>query len=140
VSITVVHENQPPVVNPGAAACLWPPNHKFADVPITGATDPDGDTLTYTITKIMSDEPAAAVTGAGGKTHAPDASGVGTGIATLLRTERSGNNNGRMYTISFIADDGMGGSSAGTMKVCVPHDQSQKCQCIDDGPNYDATA
>lgn len=141
VSITVVHENQPPVVDPPAPGtfCLWPPNHKYSDVSITTVTDPDGDPLTITITKIMSDEPMDAVTGAGGKNHVPDATGIGDDTATLLRAERSGNNNGRVYTISFTADDGNGGTTDGTISVCVPHDQSQKCICTDDGPLYDAT-
>jgi hypothetical protein len=140
VTVTV---NQPPDVTPAtpSSACLWPPNHKFADIAIQGVTDPDGDPLSITITAITSDEPSASGTGSGGKTHAPDASGIGTDAATLLRAERSGNNNGRVYAISFIANDMRpGGAVKGTVKVCVPHDQRSDCICTDDGQKYDATA
>ncbi|HXW98350.1 MAG TPA: Ig-like domain-containing protein [Methanomicrobiales archaeon] len=142
VSIAVVFQDHPPDTS-GAApstSCLWPPNHKFADVTIAGVRDPDGDPISIVITKITSDEPSSSATGAGGKTHAPDATGVGTDTATLLRSERSGNNNGRVYAISFTASDGKGGVSPGTVTVCVPHDQSQKCVCVDDGQKYDATS
>ncbi|MDD1667317.1 MAG: hypothetical protein LUO96_02495, partial [Methanomicrobiales archaeon] len=121
--------------------CLWPPNHKYADVTLVGVTDPDGDPVTVTITSVMSDELTASEEGSGGDLHAPDASGVGSGAATLLRAERSGNNNGRVYTIFFTATDGLiGGTSSGSVTVCVPHDQDAGCTCIDDGPLYDATA
>jgi hypothetical protein len=57
-----------------------------------------------------------------------------------VRSERSGLGNGRVYEISFIASDGMGGECQGSVTVCVPHDQSGKdCECIDDGQIYDAT-
>jgi hypothetical protein len=129
---------EPVIPNNG---CLWPPNHKYADVTMVGAIDPDGDPVTITITSIMSDERTASQKGSGGALHAPDASGIGTDIARLLRAERSGTDNGRVYTISFTATDGLiGGAASGTVKVCVPHDQDSGCTCIDDGPLYDATA
>ena len=46
--------------------CLWPPNQKFVDITIEGVTDPDGDEVTITITKITRDEPTAEIKGAGG--------------------------------------------------------------------------
>ena len=121
-------QNLPPDISHAvpSISCLWPPNHKFVDVTIKGVTDPDGDRVTISITKITSDEPTGSGTGSGGKTHEPDASGVGTNTANL-RPERAGNGNGRVYVISFTANDGKGGESSGTVKVCVPHDQSDKC-------------
>ncbi|MDD1664788.1 MAG: Ig-like domain-containing protein [Methanomicrobiales archaeon] len=141
VDILVVHQNHPPEVTPAgpSAFCLWPPNHKYADVTVDGVTDPDGDPVKITITKITSDEPTESIAGAGGKNHVPDAFGIGTNTATLLRAERSGTGNGRVYVISFEADDGKGGVAEGTVSVCVPHDQSQACSCKDDGQDYDAT-
>ena len=134
--------NQPPNVSTAYPSiyCLWPPNHKFVDITIEGVTDPDNDTVTINITGITSDEPTASIKGAGGAAHAPDASGVGTDTASL-RAERSGKGNGRVYEITFVASDGKGGETEGSVTVCVPHDQKIKpCVCIDDGQNYDATA
>ncbi|MBI5050383.1 MAG: DUF3344 domain-containing protein [Nitrospirae bacterium] len=135
------NQNQPPDVSEAAPtiSCIWPPNHKFVDVGIVGVTDPDGDPVIITITTITSDEPTATIKGAGGITHAPDAMGVGTSTANL-RAERSGLGNGRVYEISFIANDGKGGKSKGKVQVRVPHDIRMKtCNAIDDGQIYDAT-
>ncbi|MDH5713841.1 MAG: hypothetical protein OEY83_07905, partial [Candidatus Bathyarchaeota archaeon] len=123
--------NRPPDVSNAYPSIeyLWPPNHRFVDVTIEGVTDPDGDEVTITILSITSDEPTAK--------HAPDAYGVGTDTVSL-RAERSGSGNGRVYVITFIANDGRGGEAIGTVKVYVPHDQ-RGCICIDDGQKYDAT-
>jgi hypothetical protein len=130
--------NQPPDVseaNP-SVDCLWPPNHKFVDIMIEGVTDPDGDEVTITIMGITSDEPTDSIDGAGN--HAPDASGIGTDTASL-RAERSGTDNGRVYMITFVASDGKGGETEGSVIVKVPHDQKGDCVSIDDGQIYDAT-
>ena len=132
--------NQPPNVDDAhpSTDCLWPPNHKFVGITIEGVTDPDGDNVTITITNITSDEPTASIEGAGGAEHAPDASGVGTATASL-RAERSGDGNGRVYEITFVASDGIA-ETEGSVTVCVPHDgRKGTCVCIDDGQNYDAT-
>ena len=134
--------NQPPNVTGAYPSmdCLWPPNHKFVGVTIEGVTDPDGDNVTITITNITSDEPTASIKGAGGAKHAPDADPecIGTDTASL-RAERSGNEDGRVYEITFLASDGIGEPVEGTVQVKVPHDQSGDCVSIDSGQNYDAT-
>lgn len=138
--LTVKCANQPPDVSNAylSQTCIWPPNHKFVDITIGGVIDPDGDPVTITVTKITSDEPTKSICGAGGTKHAPDADGVGTSVAKL-RAERTGTGNGRVYMINFVASDGKGGETTGSVKVNVPHDQSDNCQSTDDGQNYDAT-
>lgn len=39
----------------------------------------------------------------------------------LLRAERAGTGNGRVYVVHFTASDGQGGNCSGTVKVGVPH-------------------
>ena len=133
--------NRPPDVTDAHPSidCLWPPNHKFVDITIEGITDPDGDEVTITITNITSDEPTATIEGAGGDKHAPDADPecIGTSIARV-RAERSGNEDGRVYEITFVASDGIA-ETVGSVLVKVPHDQSGDCVSIDSGQNYDAT-
>jgi len=114
---------------------LWPPNHKFADVSVTGVTDPDGDPVTITITGISQDEP---LNGLGDGDTCPDASGVGSAVAKL-RAERSGTADGRVYHMSFNASDGRGGECAGEATVCVPHDQRPGHTCGDQGPLVSST-
>jgi len=134
-----INVNCPPNVTGAypSTDCLWPPNNKFVDLTIEGVTDPDGDDVTITITGITSDEPTASIKGAGGAKHAPDADGVGTDTASL-RAERSGNEDGRVYEITFLASDGIA-ETEGSVFVKVPHDQSGDCVSVDSGQNYDAT-
>ena len=40
-------------------AKLWPPRHKFILITLSGATDADGDPLTWSITKVTQDEKTA---------------------------------------------------------------------------------
>jgi len=105
------------------------------DVSVVGVTDPDGDPVTITITGISQDEPLNR--GGSGNT-CPEATGVGTATASL-RAEREGGGDGRVYHLSFAADDGRGGRCTGTVTVCVPHDQGAGRVCVDQGPLVDST-
>jgi len=100
-----------------------------------GVTDPDGDSVAITITGVTQDE---ALNGVGQGHACPDATGVGTASASL-RAEREGRGDGRVYHISFAADDGRGGRCTGTVTVCVPHDRGQGQRCGDQGPLFDST-
>jgi hypothetical protein len=115
---------------------IWPPNHKWVDIEILGVVDPDGDPVTITITGITQDE---LVIGQGSGNTVPDGGGIDTSVARV-RAERSGLGNGRVYKISFDADDGKGGVCSGSVNVCVPHDAGKGHECADDGQLYDSTA
>jgi hypothetical protein len=71
---------------------------------------------------------------------APSAAAVAiaekTGIV-LLRAERAGGGNGRVYRVHFRAADGLGGACAGTVSVIVP--KSMNGAVVDDGQRYDST-
>jgi hypothetical protein len=129
--------NHPPNVSGAIAdpSQLWPANDKFVAVHINNVTDPDGDPVTIRITGITQDEP---VNGNNNGNRDADATGVGASVAQI-RAERDGNGNGRMYVIAFTATDGRGGSSNGSVTVCVPHDQGGNTVCTDDGQAYDST-
>ena len=130
--------NRPPNVTVAypSVEVLWPPNGKYVNVTVEGVTDPDGDN---TITGVTCDEPSASAEGAGGKKYAPDAMGVGTDTASL-RAERSGEGNGRVYVVHFLAGDGRGEETTGSVTVYVPHDvRKGEFICVDDGQLYDAT-
>jgi hypothetical protein len=117
--------NKSPVctsVRPSPAS-LWPPNHKFVKVTLSGATDPDGDPTTTSVTTVTQDE---ALNGLGDGDTAPDAASVtGRPDQINLRAERSGLGDGRVYRVSFTVTDGKGGSCTGTAFVGVPHDQGK---------------
>ncbi len=132
VVIHVQNSNDPPLASAAqpTVACLWPPNHQMVAVGITGVSDPDNN-ATITITGVTQDEPT---NGLGDGDTAIDA--VIDGGTVLLRAERSGKGDGRVYRISFTASD-LEGSASGTVKVCVPH--SPKKPAIDSLSIFDST-
>jgi hypothetical protein len=111
---------------------LWPPNHVMNDITISDVTDPDGDTVTITIDGITQDEPTPGPD----EKHSPDGDGVGTDTAEI-RAERDGSGDGRVYEVSFTADDGNGGTCTGSVTVGVPHDK--KDTAVDSGQSFDST-
>ncbi len=139
VMITV---NARPVCTGAVASpvTIWPPDKVFHPVTVLGVTDPDGDTVTITITGIWQDESTG---------NTPDGMGVGTSMAQV-RAERDGNGDGRVYHIYFTASDGRGGSceiqrgsdpdpNRGVRVGIVPHDQGSNLDPFDQGPLYDST-
>ena len=100
---------------------LSPPNHTLRLVTLSGATDPDGDPVTLTITGVTQDEPLNGL-GDGDKT--PDAAHVaGHADQVLLRAERSEKGDGRVYRISFTVSDGRGGTCSATVYTIVVPNQ-----------------
>lgn len=137
----------PPDCSAAAASdpLLWPPNHKFKTETVLGVTAVNGP-VTINIDSIFQDEPPT-VKGSG---HTcPDGKGVGSSTA-LVRSERSGHSDGRVYHIDFTATDTKNQTCTGEVTVCVPHDQGNDDKhghskpkpggsCIDEGPIYDST-
>jgi protocatechuate 3,4-dioxygenase beta subunit len=134
VSITVIRTNGAPVCDTASAqpqVVLWSPEHKMEAVSIAGVTDPDGDPVSIAPARILQDEP---VDDKGEGNTWPDAI-----LEPLqVRAERSGKGDGRVYHIEFTATDSHGLSCAGTVSVCVPHDE-RGASCSDGGPLYDST-
>ena len=137
--LAVCPGNLPPDCSDAVASepILWPPNHAYHAISVLGVTDPDGDPVTVTVTKVTQDEP---VNTRGDGNTCPDARIV-SGQASV-RAERAGTpglpGNGRVYAISFTADDGKGGQCTGTVYACVPHDQGDPT-CLDDGQRFAST-
>jgi len=130
-------ENNPPVCDGAVASVteIWPPNHKMVSVNILNVADPDGDSVSITITGITQDEPVLV---SEIDETSPDGEGVGTDTA-LIRAERLGEGNGRVYSISFTASDNLGGVCSGRVFVGVPHDEGINTICMDNGQFYDST-
>ncbi|HZA41432.1 MAG TPA: ExeM/NucH family extracellular endonuclease [Actinomycetota bacterium] len=112
---------------------LFPPNHRFRRIAISGVTDPEGDPVTITVDSIFQDE---AVDAPDSGDTAPDGRGVGTQNAHV-RAERVGTGNGRVYHIGFTATDELGGSCSGVVTVGVPINEGGVA--VDDGPLFDST-
>jgi hypothetical protein len=124
--------NAPPVCDAAVSSKinLWPVNHKFHAIDVVGVTDPDGDVVTINIDSIFQDEMV-------GKSDA-DGKGVGTSTA-MVKAERDGKGNGRMYHITYTATDTAEQSCSGVVKVDVPKSQGKKGAAVDGGAMYDST-
>jgi hypothetical protein len=131
-TLLVVNERPDCSQAQASVATLWSPNHSLEPITVQGVTDPDGDRVTVTIADVRQDEP---VEGKGDGHTCPDADGTGTSTVRV-RAERSGQGDGRVYHLRFVASDGRGGSCEGGVTVCVPHDQGHGSECVDQGPVY----
>jgi hypothetical protein len=100
-------------------------------VGIIGVSDP-GENVTITIDRVAQDEPTD---GMGDGDTAVDAV-INADGTVLLRAERSGDGNGRVYHVHFTASD-LDGSASGVVTVCVPDDGRNVA--IDGGELYDST-
>ena len=128
--------NNPPDCTTASAdvTTLKQNNHKFNPIRISGITDPDGDTVTTTITSVQQDE---SVNDAADGNTAPDARNTSRSDTVEVRAERAGSGDGRVYVITFTGDDGRGGTCTGTVTVSVPHDQSGN-PAVDSGARHDS--
>jgi hypothetical protein len=98
---------------------LWPPNHKLVPVLVSLAASDGCSGVSSAVTSVTSDEP---VDDLGDGNTEPD--WVVTGpLALLLRAERSGLGDGRVYTVGVTTTDAAGNATTSFTTVVVPHDQ-----------------
>jgi hypothetical protein len=132
-TVTIKNINDPPNVEPAQPdiALLWPPNHGMVKVAIVGVVDPNNND-TIQITGVTQDEP----TNGSEDGDTPVDAVINSDGTVLLRAERVGDGNGRVYHIHFTASD-FEGSASGVVDVNVP--QNKNAPVIDDGELYDST-
>ncbi|WP_193214553.1 CHRD domain-containing protein [Luteolibacter marinus] len=122
-TVTIV-DTVPPIitsVTPNPAS-LWPPNHKMKTVKVkVEAEDICGD-VTTRIVEVSSNEDENAT---GDGNTAPDWEII-SDEKVKLRAERSGNGDGRIYTIVVEATDEAGNTATTTTEVTVPHSKAKK--------------
>jgi len=117
-----VVDTTPPTIEPKATTSLWPPNHTLHHVDLAdcaSVVDTCDPKVRIAITYVESDEPANAT--GDGNTAADIVNLSCTGVD--LRAERSGNKDGRVYTIGVRATDAAGNHADGACHVAVSHDQ-----------------
>jgi hypothetical protein len=136
-SVTVLDETDPEVMCSVGDVELWPPHHDLVDAgfeySVVEVCDPD-PTVVITVT---SDEHPEFECGAGGTIHCPDA--VVDGDTVLLRRERSGGGDGRIYTITVTVTDDCGNQGSCQATVGVPQSMNPHIDPIDSGQLYDPT-
>lgn len=121
--ITVVDTTAPIISSMSVSPeVLWPPNHKMRPVTVeVDALDNCDPKPGCKVTSVSSNEP---VDGLGDGNTAPDWEITGD-LTVNLRAERSGNGNGRVYTLTVECTDACGNSSTRTTEVTVPHDKGK---------------
>lgn len=143
--------NPPDISDARPSDCmLWPPNHKLECITIEGVRSKNkcgggcgygygnggfgfnSGSVNITITGVTQDEPT---NGLGDGDTAIDAVIKSDG-RVLLRAERSGTGNGRVYRIHFTATNAAG-SASGSVKVYVP--KSKHSGAVDSGQNFVST-
>jgi hypothetical protein len=100
-------------------------------VGITGVSYPN-DNARITITSVTLDEPTNCL----GDGDTQDDAIINADGTVLLRAERAGAGDGRVYRITFTASD-FEGSTSRTVFVTVPH--SVRRPAVDSGHVYDST-
>jgi hypothetical protein len=121
--VTIVDTTPPEVALSVTPEVLWPPNHRLVPVNVVASvSDVCDENPVCQIVSVGSNEP---VNGSGDGNTAPDWETNGD-LEVSLRAERSGNGNGRLYSIMVECSDASGKSSAETVTVSVPHDKGKK--------------
>jgi hypothetical protein len=137
----ILIDNRPPNAPPDCSgvtaspSLLWPPRRAFIPIVLSGATDPDGDSVAYTIDGVTQDEP---VRSAGDRTS-PDALPGADPGALQLRAERRLRGDGRVYQIRFSVRDERGESCASHTAVAVPR-RRHRIAVDSSPPSYDSFA
>jgi hypothetical protein len=111
----------PPVISNASAtpSALWPPNHKMADITVNYAVA--GSCPTSCTLNVVSNEAL---------------NGLGDGNTTVdwivldpnhvrLRSERSGNGDGRLYTVTIACTNSASQFASSSVTVTVAHDRGK---------------
>ena len=120
VTVTIEDTAPPEITVSVTSDDLWPPNHKYVTVEATVTAQDAGDpSPTITFVSITSNEP-------------DNGKGDGNTVNDIVilddytfefRAERSGNNAGRVYTITYEVTDASGNSAQAYATVTVKHNQ-----------------
>jgi subtilisin family serine protease len=126
-----VVDTTPPDINVSVSPdTLWPPNHKMKEVmPSVQTSDACCADVAVELVGIQMNEGDAENTFDPNFDINADSGFMGDDIQIVdgriyLRSERAGNSDGRVYTLTYRATDCAGNTSIASGTVTVPHDQS----------------
>jgi hypothetical protein len=136
-TVTVIDNTPPVITTNGQTPSMWPPNHKYQTFQltnfVTGASDNCGGVSIsdVVIEKVTSDE----IENGNGDGNTTNDIVIAANCKSLqLRSEREGDGNGRVYTITFKVTDTHGNVGRATAKVVVPHNPGETA--VDSGVHY----
>lgn len=122
-----------PVLSVSASpSSLWPPNHKLTRINVTVSVSDDTDpNPAVKLVSITCDDDGKINLKPHPKLKACDPGDVNAAFGTddrdlALRAERLGSGPGRVYEITYSAEDAAGNKAVATTTVTVTHDQGKK--------------
>jgi hypothetical protein len=117
--ITVVDTTPPEFELSVTPTLLWPPNHKMEEItPIWTVSDECDASPDVSLVGVVASEDDDII--GGGNTI--DDIEIGDDGSIQVRSERSGPNSGRLYTITYQAVDDSGNVTVRSATVSIPHD------------------
>jgi len=123
LTVPVIVEPKRPVTLEMDPAELWPPNHEMREVTAMFENLSCYPSATFELLSVTSNEPD---NGNGDGNTIDDIQGTEIETADtelMLRAERAGGGDGRIYTVTYGLADGEGSTSMISATVVVPHDQ-----------------
>ncbi|MEJ2195936.1 MAG: PKD domain-containing protein [Ignavibacteriaceae bacterium] len=137
VDITVEDDTPPGIIISTEILTLWPANHMYQsihlndfDIEVIDGCDDNVGFDDLLITSVSSDEEENG----NGDGNTVDDMVLVDCQEVKLRKERSGNGNGRVYSINVAVNDNAGNTATATCYVTVPH--NKQADAIDDGVAY----
>lgn len=138
-TVIVVDTIAPVITLNGFMPAMWSPNHNYQTFSVTdfvtSVTDSCNTSLgigSVVISQVTSDE---VENGNGDGNTLNDIVIAANCKSVQLRSEREGNGDGRVYTITFKVTDASGNVGTATAKVTVPKSQGSG-PAVDSGPHY----
>lgn len=124
-TIIVVQDTTGPTVNSISANpdVLWPANHEMVEVTVDVDAEDDGGAEPFCyVVDVTANEP---INGPGDGNTELDWEYTDDPLVVLLRAERAGDGNGRIYTIHVVCEDASGNITTANVDVTVPHDRNK---------------
>ncbi len=140
VVVTIEDTTPPTLIVTLDPDALWPPNHKLAPIHATVlVTDACDAAPAVRLISIVSDEPDDGL-GDGDRPDDIQEAVLGTAdFDFLLRSERQGPHEGRVYTVCYEAEDASGNVSSACATVTVTHDRQAIAGFAPAAPDADVT-
>ena len=142
-AVVVLDDQRAPIIEVrDEPIALWPPNHKYhtitPEMVFESAEDACGNAIDLSNVKVVSvssDEPEDH----NGDGRTMDDIVIDCPNGVMLRAERMGGSQGRVYTINYRITGGNGVDTDAEFKVVVPHDDSGKEVVEREGMGYTVT-
>jgi uncharacterized repeat protein (TIGR01451 family) len=139
-SVVVLDTIAPVITLKTTPITLWPPDHKYRTINVTDLVQSVTDSCdvnlgigSVVIAKVTSDEQENN----DGDGNTVNDIVIGANCNSVqLRSERSGNGNGRVYSITLRVKDASGNAGTAVFKVTVPKNQGNGGVAVDSGPQY----